>query len=114
VPYLIYAYDVPEINFKRWRKSARGGVTKIVIEDTLVDPLLPGNVIEDRNAAREYYNARYFYVQQKVEAAKVNTVHLSREKVYARRVKYGQEYDAKVAEGHDMREYENRKSGNCA
>ena len=47
-------------------------MTKSVIEDTLVDPLLPGNVIEDRNAAREYYNARYFYVQHKVEAAKVN------------------------------------------
>ena len=43
-PYLIYAYGVPDTTFKRWRESARGGVTKCVIEDSIGDPLLPGNV----------------------------------------------------------------------
>jgi hypothetical protein len=81
------------------------------------------NVIEDRNAAREYYNARYFFVQQMVEAAKVNRVHLARaakmveillratDKFYAQRVKFELEYDKKLADGHDMRVYE--KSSDC-
>jgi hypothetical protein len=83
-------------------------VTTRVVEDSVGEMLLPVNVIEDRNAACEYYNRRYFFVQEMVKAAKANTVHLAREKVYAQRVKFGFEYDKKVADGHDMRVYENQ------
>jgi hypothetical protein len=108
VPYLIYAYGVAETTFKRWRKSARGGVTTKVVEDSVGEVLLPGNVIEDRNVARQYYNGRYFFVQEMMKVAKASTVHWARDRVYAQRVKFGLDYNKKVADGHDMRGYENQ------
>ncbi len=57
--------------------------------------------------AREYYNSRYFYVQKRMqEENDEGGLSLSTNK-YARQVAYGHEYDSKVGNGEDMREYQN-------
>jgi hypothetical protein len=87
IPFLIYAYGVPETTFKRWRKNARSGIKRD--EDNVVtEALKPGNVIEDRTVAREYYNARYFYVEKRLSEEKDKTLENSRTSTYGRKVAY--------------------------
>ncbi len=106
VPFLIYAYGVPETTFKRWRKAAKNGVNHS-IDNGKADELKPGNVIEERTVAREYYNARYFYVQKRLQEEKdEGGLSLSTNK-YARQVAYGHEYDSKVGNGENMWEFQN-------
>jgi hypothetical protein len=106
IPFLIYAYGVPETTIKRWRKNARSGINRN--QDNVVpEALKPGNVIEELTVPREYYNAQYFYVEKRLSEEKDKSLENSRTSTYGRKVAYGHEYDSKLAAGEDMREYQN-------
>jgi hypothetical protein len=106
IPFLIYAYGVPETTFKRWRKSARSGINRNQ-DNAVPEALKPGNVIEEHTVAREYYNARYFYVEKRLSEEKDKSLENSRTSTYGRKVAYGHEYDSKLAAGEHMRDYQN-------
>jgi hypothetical protein len=69
------------------------------IDNGKADELKPGNVIEERTVAREYYNARYFYVQKRMQEEKDEGGFSLSTNKYARQVAYGHEYDSKVGNG---------------
>ena len=65
VPYLIYAYDVSETSFKRKRKELKEGKLCIPVAEHATHHR-GISVINNSQLCKERYNARYFFVRNKV------------------------------------------------
>lgn len=65
VPYLIYAYDVSETSFKRKRKELKEGKLCIPVAEHATHHS-GTSVINNSQLCKERYNARYFFVRNKV------------------------------------------------